>query len=140
MTDNTQQLDDFYRHVQKEGKLITEAHARRWADGVLRTLGINLDRGTKKKLANALPEELASSLTRVFWLLHFRNPNLTSAQFQQMAARRSGNTDADFAYFPTVAVFGGIKRMIGEELRHEVADHLAPEIRNLWQKAEIEAL
>lgn len=134
MTDITQ-LDDFYRYVQEQGKLITEAHAKRWADGVLRTLGVNLDRGTKKRLANALPEELASSLTRVFWLLHFRDPDLTSEQFQRMAARRSGNTDADFAYFPTVAVFGGIKRMIRPELQQQVADHLAPEIRNLWQEA-----
>ena len=132
---NISQLDDFYQYVQKEGKLLTEAHAKRWTDGVLRTLGINLDRGTKKKLAGALPDELASSLTRVFWLLHFRNPNLTGEQFQRMAARRSGNTDADFAYYPALAVFGAVKRMIGAEVQQEVADHLAPEIRDLWQRA-----
>lgn len=134
MTDTTN-LEDFYRHVQQEGKLMTEAHAKRWADGVLRTLGINLDRGTKKKLAAALPEELATSLTRVFWLLHFRDPDLTSQQFQRMAARRSGNTDADFAYYPTRAVFAGVKRMIRDDLQKDVAETLAPEIRELWQQA-----
>jgi uncharacterized protein (DUF2267 family) len=134
MTDTTN-LEDFYRHVQQEGKLITEGNAKRWADGVLRTLGVNLDRGTKKKLAAALPEDLATSLTRVFWLLHFRDPDLTAQEFQQMVARRSGNTDADFAYYPTRAVFAGIKRMISDDLNKGVAETLAPEIRELWQQA-----
>ncbi len=113
----------------------TEVHAKRWTDGVLRTLGVNLDRGTKKKLSEALPEELASSLTRVFWLLHFRNPQLTREEFQGMVARRSGNTDDDFAYFPTRAVFGGLKRLVDEDLQREVADNLAPDIAALWQEA-----
>lgn len=134
MADNSQ-LDDFYKYVQECGKLRTITHAQRWADGVLRTLGLNLDRGAKKKLSNALPEELASSLTRVFWLLHFRNQNLTRDQFQRMVARRSGNTDADFAYFPTRAVFGGLKKFIDEELQREVAENLAPDIATLWQEA-----
>lgn len=129
------QLEEFYNYVQECGKLRTEAHAKRWADGVLRTLGINLDRGTKKKLSKALPEELATSLTRVFWLLHFRNPNLTVEEFQGMVARRSGNTDADFAYFPTRAVFGGVKRLVNDDLQREVADNLAPEIAALWREA-----
>lgn len=131
----SKQLDDFYNYVQECGKLRTEVHAIRWTDGVLRTLGVNLDRGTKKKLSEALPEELASSLTRVFWLLHFRNPQLTREEFQGMVARRSGNTDADFAYFPTRAVFGGLKRLVDEDLQREVADNLAPDIAALWQEA-----
>ncbi len=131
----SKQLDDFYNYVQECGKLRTEEHAIRWTDGVLRTLGVNLDRGTKKKLSEALPEELASSLTRVFWLLHFRNPQLTREEFQGMVARRSGNTDADFAYFPTRAVFGGLKRLVDEDLQREVADNLAPDIAALWQEA-----
>lgn len=134
MADNNQ-LDDFYKFVQECGKLRTVAHAQRWTDGVLRTLGLNLDRGTKKKLSDALPEELASSLTRVFWLLHFRDPSLTREQFQRMVARRSGNTDADFAYFPTRAVFGGLKRIVDEDLQREVAENLAPDIAALWQEA-----
>lgn len=131
----SKQLDDFYRYVLECGKLRTEAHAKRWAEGVLRTLGVNLDRSTKKKLSRALPEELASSLTRVFLLLHFRNSNLTREEFQRMVARRSGNTDADFAYFPTRAVFGGLKQIVDEDLQREVAENLAPDIAALWQEA-----
>lgn len=134
MTESNQ-LKEFYKYVQECGKLRTEAHAKRWTDGVLRTLGVNLDRSTKKRLSKALPEELSSSLTRVFWLLHFRNPNLTREEFQRMVARRSGNTDADFAYFPTRAVFGGLKRMVDEDLQREVVDNLAPDIAALWQEA-----
>ena len=132
--EENKQLMSFYQYVQENGKLRTVAHAQRWADGVLRTLGICLDRGTKKKLAAALPDELASSLTRVFWLLHFRDPHLGKEQFQRMAARRSGNTDAAFAYYPTLAVFGGIKRIVNDEVQREVAENLAPEISELWQK------
>lgn len=129
------QLDDFYKYVQEGGKLRTVAHARRWSDGILRTLGNQLDRRTKKELARALPGELADSLTGVFWLLHFRDPGLTRLEFQKMSARRSGNTDADFAYYPVSAVFGGIKKMIDGDLQRRVADSLAPEISELWQEA-----
>ncbi len=128
-------LNDFYRYVQEEGKLLSPEHARRWSAGVLRTLGTALDRRTKKRLAKALPEELADSLTSVFWLLHFRDPHLSSHAFQRMAARRSGNTDADFARIPTLAVFGGVKQMIDDELERDVAETLAPEVRELWQQA-----
>lgn len=134
MADNNK-LDEFYQYVLQHGKLLTDAQVRRWSDGVLRTLGVNLDRGTKKKLASALPETLGDSLTRVFWLLHFRNPKMTRDEFQQAAARRSGNSDSDFAYYPTLAVFGGIKRLVDNDLQREVAENLAPEISELWQKA-----
>lgn len=129
-------LDEFYRHVQKVGLLRTPDHARRWTDGVLRTLGISLDRGTKKALANALPEELADSLTAVFWLLHFRDPQLPALEFQKQAARRSGNTDPTFARYPVLAVFGGVKQMIDDNLQRRVAESLAPEVRALWEQAE----
>jgi len=128
-------LNEFYRYVQEKGKLLSREHARRWSDGVLRTLGTALDRGTKKRLAKAIPDELADSLTSVFWLVHFRDPNLSSQEFQRMAARRSGNTDADFARIPTLAVFGGMKQMIDGELERDVAETLAPEVRELWQQA-----
>jgi len=132
---DSNQLDKFYQVVQQQGKLLTLGHAHRWTDGVLRTLGMSLDRGTKKRLAAALPDELSSSLTRVFWLVHFRDAQLGKEQFQRMAARRSGNTDADFAVYPTLAVFGAVKKLIDENLQREVADNLAPEISDLWQKA-----
>lgn len=128
-------LNDFYRYVEEKGKLLSPEHARRWSDGVLRTLGTALDRRTKKKLAKAIPDELADSLTGVFWLVHFRDPNLSSQNFQRMAARRSGNTDADFARIPTQAVFGGVKQIIDDELERDVAETLAPEVRELWQQA-----
>lgn len=135
MTQLNGNLNDYYEYVQERGKLRTVDHAKRWSDGILKTLGINLDRGTKKKLAQALPEELADSLTGVFWLLHFRNEKLSSYEFRRTAARRSGNTDADFARYPILAVFGGVKQMIPADLEREVANDLAPEVRELWQRA-----
>lgn len=130
-----EQLDGFFDHVKEEGNLLTEDQARRWTDATLKTLGINIDRGTKKKLAKALPEELASSLTRVFWLLHFRDTSLSSLDFQKQVARRSGHTDPRFARFPVIAVFGGIKQMIGSDVQRTVADSLSPELREMWQQA-----
>lgn len=134
MADNNQ-LEEFYDYVQGHGKLLTNQQAQRWTDGVLRTLGMNLGKGTKKKLASALPSQLAASLTRVFWLLHFRNESIGKEEFQRTAARRSGNTDADFAQYPTLAVFGAIKQLVNDDLQREVANNLAPEISELWQKA-----
>lgn len=128
-------LNGFYEYVQTQGKLRTLPHARRWSDGILRTLGFTLDRKTKKELARALPDELAHSLTRVFWLVHFRNQNLSREEFQKMSARRSGNTDASFAYYPILAVFGGVKQIIGADLERKVADALPPEISELWKQA-----
>ena len=134
MTENDT-LNRFYRYVQDEGKLLAPEHAQRWSNGVLRTLGTSLDRRTKKRLAKALPDELADSLTGVFWLVHFRDPNLSSQEFRRMVARRSGNTDADFARIPTLAVFGGLKQIIDDELERDVAETLAPEVSELWQQA-----
>ena len=134
MTANSN-LNEFYDFVREHGNLRTDAHARRWTDGILKTLGLHLDRSTKRELAKALPDELAASLTRVFWLLHFRNPQLGRTEFQQQAARRSGNSDFEFAYYPVTAVFAGIKQMIDAELARKVADTLSPEVQELWQQA-----
>jgi uncharacterized protein (DUF2267 family) len=128
-------LTQFYQGVQKVGKLRTEEHARRWTVGVLKTLGVNLPGRTKRKLARALPNGLARPLTDVFWLLHFRNANLSGDDFQRAVARRSGNSDAQFARFPVLAVFGGIKQMINQDLQREVAQSLSPEVRELWEQA-----
>jgi uncharacterized protein (DUF2267 family) len=129
-------LIQYYDIVFSTGKLRTVEHARRWSIGVLETLGISLDRKTKRALAKNLPEELANSLKGVFWLLHFRDPQMSSLEFQQRAARRSGNTDAEFAYFPTLAVFSGIKHYIDSDLEERVSNTLSQEVRELWQKAE----
>lgn len=128
-------LKDFFQYVQTQGKLRSDEHAQRWTNGILRTLGTALDRRTKKDLSKALPKELADSLTGVFWLLNFRDPNLSSYEFQRMAARRSGNTDAHFARYPVLAVFGGIKQMINSDLQREVAESLSPELREMWRQA-----
>ena len=50
-------------------------------------------------------------------------------------ARRSGNTDPQFARMPTLAVFGQIKQMVNAQTRDQVAEALSPEVRELWQQA-----
>lgn len=129
-----QDLETFYQYVQEKGHLRSLDHAQRWSDGVLRTLGENLDRGTKRSLAKALPDELAGRLTRVFYLLRFRDQGLSSEEFQKKAALRSGNTDARFARQPVIAVFGGVRQIIDGDLDRRVADDLSPEVRELWQQ------
>lgn len=132
---NNGTLDTYYDYVQKNGKLRTFGHAQRWSTAVLKTLGFNLDKSTKKALAQALPEPLAQDLTRVFWLLHFQNKNLAAADFYDQVARRSGNTDPDFARYPTKAVFGGVKDLIDSQLKQQVAEALSPEMRAVWEQA-----
>ena len=132
---NGQSLEGYYKHVLDNGKLRSMDHARRWSAGVLKTLGTTLDRGTKKALANSLPDELAGALKGVFWLLHFRDPGLSSNEFCRRAARRSGNSDAEFAHFPTLAVFSGLRPFVDDDLDTRVADSLSPEIREMWQDA-----
>jgi uncharacterized protein (DUF2267 family) len=129
-------LLQFYDYVYGTGKLRTVEHARRWSNGVLNTLGLCLDRGTKKNLAKKLPEELTKSLKGVFWLLYFRDPQMSSEEFLSRAARRSGNTDAEFAYYPTLAVFSGLKHFIDSDLEDRVSKALSQEVQELWQKAE----
>jgi uncharacterized protein (DUF2267 family) len=131
----TAELTGFYEHVLTHGKLRTPQHAERWTRATLRTLGLNLDRGTKKAMSNELPEKLAFQLNRSFWLLHFRNKQLSSHDFCQAVGRRSGNTDPDFARIPVQAVFGGLKQFLKEETQKRVANTLSPELSDLWQKA-----
>lgn len=130
-------LSNYYRQVMIQGKLRTIDHARRWSYGVLNTLGTSLDRKTKMALADELPEELARSLKGVFWLLHFRDPAMTSVEFQQRAARRSGNSDAEFARYPIEAVFGGLKQYLNDSLDTRVGDALPGEVRELWLQADL---
>ena len=133
-TDN-EKLTDYFAYIQKVGKLRTPSHAQRWSRAVLKTFGINLDRGTKKKLAKALPADLTDDLTRVFWLAHFQNSGLTQYDFLNQVSRRAGNTDPDFARYPTTAVFHQIKRIIGKDITDQVAQTLSPEIRQMWEEA-----
>ncbi|MCP4427650.1 MAG: DUF2267 domain-containing protein [Chloroflexi bacterium] len=135
MTYATDNLPHYFAHVQEAGKLRSLAHAQRWSQGILKTLGINLDRGTKKKLAQALPDELADDLTRVFWLAHFRNGGQTQHEFLNQVSRRCGNSDPSFARFPTTAVFHQIKAIAGQDVSDQVAKALSSDMRQMWEAA-----
>ena len=132
---NNNELTDYFAYIQKVGKLRSSAHAQRWSRAVLKTFGINLDRSAKKKLAQAVPAELADDLTRVFWLLHFQDGGLTQYDFLNQVSRRAGNTDPDFARYPTTAVFHQIKTIIGSDISQQIAKTLSPEMRQMWQEA-----
>lgn len=134
--ENNHNLDDFYHQVQIKGKLRTTGHAMQWTRGVLLTLGTSLDRRAKRSLRNALPEELGKHLFSVFWLLHFRNKDLTGHEFRLNAARRSGNSDAEFARYPTLGVFAGIKQFIDPELDEKISGVLSPEVSQMWQDSD----
>ncbi len=128
-------LTSYYESVQTIGKLPTVGHAQRWSTAVLKTLGVNLDRKTKKKLSKALPEALGGDVKRLFQLVHFRNKNMTRQEFQFEVSRRSGNSDWQFARYPIQAVFQGVKSLIDNDINQAVADALAPEISEMWEKA-----
>jgi len=128
-------LANYYRQIQKQGLLRTPEVAEHWSEAVLRTLSLNIDRRTKKRLAKALPEELAVDLKRTFWLLHFRDHNISRQEFLKDVANRSGNTDSDFARNPIRAVFHEVKACAGDDVSDAVSDSLAPEISRLWQEA-----
>lgn len=128
-------VNNYYQTVQTLGSLRTPDHARRWSTAVLKTLGVNLDRKTKKKLAKALPEELSHDLTRLFWLVHFRNKNMSQYDFQFEVSKRSGNSDWQFTKIPITAVFHGVKALIDNDTNQAVAKSLAPDVRELWQQA-----
>lgn len=132
---NGTDLQSYFTQVQTTGSLRTEMHAKRWSTAVLKTLGFNLDGRTKKQLANALPEELGADVTRVFWLLHFRDNTLSQQEFLNQVSRRSGNSDWQFAKIPTTAVFRAVKKMIDKDLSDKIADTLSPEVSALWKNA-----
>lgn len=129
-------LNEFYEFVQGEGKLLTMELAERWSSGVLKTLGFHLDGRTKRKLAKVLPEPLSHQVKDVFFLLHFRDPNLSALEFQKQVARRSGNTNAEFARFPIIAVFAGIRRFTNSKLNDRIGEALSPEVQELWNISE----
>jgi uncharacterized protein (DUF2267 family) len=132
---NGTDLTNYYQNVQQNGNLLTSGHVQRWSNAVLWTLGLNLDRKTKKQLAKTLPEELADYLTRAFYLLHFRDKQKSSQEFFREVAKRSGNSDAQFAPIPTIAIFHEVKQFAGEDVSDKVAGSLAPEIQVVWEQA-----
>lgn len=128
-------IDQYYQAVQNNAGILTEAQTRRWSTAVLKTLGLNLNKRAKRTLASALPDELAGDLTRVFWLAHFRNVNLPAQEFQSMVARRSGQSDPQFARRAITAVFSGLKQIIDKDTSDKVIDSLSPELADLWTNA-----
>ena len=128
-------LQEFYEDVQQNGNLLTLELAQRWSAGVLKTLGFHLNGRTKRDLAKVLPEPLSDHVTDVFFLLHFRDPNLSSLEFQKQVARRSGNTNAEFARMPILAVFSGIQRFTNSKLNQRITESLSPEVRDLWEQS-----
>ncbi|MCP5095153.1 MAG: DUF2267 domain-containing protein [Chloroflexi bacterium] len=131
----TNEITQYFDTVQTKGKLLTMVQAERWSTAVLKTLALNLSKGTKRKLAKALPQPLADDFSRIFWLAHFRNTNMPALEFQEYVSRRSGHTDKNFAKKPILAVFSGIKTLISKDVSDTVADDLSPELRDLWQRA-----
>ena len=125
----------YYQHIQEEAHLRTEPHAERWSTAVLNTLGLYLDKGTRKSLAAALPDELSADLRKKFWLAHFRDTEMSKEEFLERVARRSGNTDVKFAAVPTTAVFHNIKTLIDQDVNQQVVDSLAPAVSEFWQDA-----
>ena len=132
---NEKELTQYYATIQTNGKLIAPIHAQRWSSALLKTLGLNINKGTKKSLAKALPEPLCNDLSRVFWLANFRDTNMTAYEFQELVARRSGNSDPNFAKHPIIAIFGALKQLIDAQMSDQVASDLSPELRDLWQNA-----
>ena len=131
----SQDLTAFYNTVQSAGKLRTPEHATRWTRAVLQTLGLNISGAAKKALKQALPQELADSVSDVFWLFNFRDTNMTANYFQERVGRRAGNTDPVFAKHPTLAVFGAVQQIVNRDVAQKVADSLPPEVRELWESA-----
>jgi uncharacterized protein (DUF2267 family) len=132
---NDAEVQDYYEHVQHEGKLLSYELAQRWSTGVLKTLGFQLSGRTKRALGKMLPEPLCDDLKDVFFLLHFRDPSLSQQVFQKQVAMRSGNTNAEFARFPILAVFSGIRRFTNSKLDKRIGEALSPEIQKLWEQS-----
>jgi len=127
----------FYAGIRKAAFLPSDEAAARWTAAILKTLGINLSRGTKKRLAAALPREFAEPLTRVFWLLHFRNKAMPAAEFAMAVARRADNSDNEYSLKVIRAVFASLKNSIDEKMADSVEKNLAPEVADLWKSARI---
>ena len=134
------QLDNFYQYVLDAAKLRTIKHAKVWTEGTLEILGTVLDRRVRRVLSKNLPEELTDSLGGIFWLLHFRDTNMSAEDFCQRVARRSGNSDPEYARVPVGAVFGGLRLYIGPDLEKRIVDSLPPEIGAIWVNGQTEEI
>lgn len=133
------ELTPFYEYVEKNGLLRSPEHAHRWIRATLNQFGLDIPRAAKKSLVNALPEELGAMVKGVFWLAHFANPELLQIEFQEAVARRSGNTDKNFALLPITAVFSGLRAfdLIDSDTDNKVAEAISPDMRRLWEQSRI---
>jgi uncharacterized protein (DUF2267 family) len=134
----TANLTQFYQSVSQQAYIPTEELSQRWTTAVLQTLGFHLPRRVKRALAKALPAELSGDVTRIFWLLHFRDPHLTAKEFQKQVSKRAGHSDAVYARFPITAVFATIKQQLDAQLNQQIGDALSPEVQALWEEARSE--
>lgn len=128
-------LNSYYQGIMQAGKLRTIDHAARLSNAVLRTLGFNLSRNNKQKLAKALPDELSRALTRGWHLIHIRDKKITLDEFVKKISLRSGNTDPYYGEMATAAVFRNLKQYIDYDLQHAISRDLSPEVRRLWDSA-----
>lgn len=135
MSNQTISIDDYYYDVMHGGNLRTPDHAARLSHAVLRALGFNLGGAAKRKLAKALPPELAHDLKRGWRLINVRHSNLSVDRFAKEVARHSGNTDPDFARTAMGAVFAQVKGLISDDVSRAVARDLSPEMRAFWNAA-----
>jgi uncharacterized protein (DUF2267 family) len=128
-------LDGFYEFVQSDADLRTPEHARRWTHAVLRTMGFNLSGSTRKSLARALPKQLGDELSRGFKLLSFFNGRKPADEFFKEVARRSGNSDAQYARAASASVFRGLKQTLDADMSREVGNALPKEVGRIWDGA-----
>jgi uncharacterized protein (DUF2267 family) len=128
-------MSTFYKNVMEKGHLRTVEHAKRWTMATLRVTGHNLKRGARKRLAKALPDELAGEVRRMFWLVNLHEPALPVHEFQRQVALKVGATDGQFARHPIVAVFGELKTLIDQGVSSDVREALPAEVAELWQEA-----
>ena len=135
-----QDLTKFYEVVKENSDLRTMMHAKRWTRATLQTLGINLPKAAKQAMARSLPDELSSYLTDVWWMLPVRDPNIEAHDFSARVARRAGNTDPRYAKLVSEAVFGAVKGTIETDVAQQVRDGLSPDLRKMWESADIQAV
>lgn len=122
----------FYRALQEQAQLPTQEAARRWSQGILRTLGEFLDRPARRALAFALPPELAAALLEAPAPLHFRSRRLPLERFLRTVALRSGALDGWEARPPVSAAFQLLQEMVEPDTEDRILSALPEEVGALW--------
>lgn len=123
----------FYKALQGEAELPTQEAARRWSQGILRTLGEFLDRPARRALAFALPPELAAALLEAPDPLHFRPRHLPLERFLRTVALRSGALDETEARRPVSAAFHLLQAMVAPDTEVRILGALPGEVGAFWR-------